>query len=774
MNYPTVHDASESTRWRVFIVAGELAVALDLKQRLEGQSYAVIGTAGTGAEAIALALQARPDVVLMDLLLSCSMDDIETANELRWRVGVPLILLTALRDPATVLWAKTALPDGFLLKPCEIGQICVTIEAAIARHRAEALGRLSERALAASSLGILITEVGGPDQPIVLCNSAFERMTGYTSAEVVGRNPGFLQPDDPELLQLFRQAVAGERDCRATLINYRKDGTSFWVELTLSSVRDATGCVTHVIGTQNDITERRRQENRVQEQARLLDCARDAILVHDVEGPITYWSRGAERIYGWSAEEAVGRLASELFGNPATAKLNEINRSLQDQREWSGEIQHLTKDRRRIVVDSRLTLVASPSNGRASVLAINTDVTGRKRLAEELGRTRSLENLGAIANSVAHDLNNSLGPILMAVDLMRLQPLADPIQELIEMIDTSAREGAATVNQLLAFSKGAKGEHILLNFGNLVREVAKVVRNTYPKSLRINVTIEPDLWLITGDAAQLPQMLLCLCANARDAMPQGGSLNISVKNAEFGVDFTDLPPEACPGSYLYVEVVDTGNGIPEEELAKLFDPSAAGDPQSPGFRLGLSTAHAIVKNHGGFIRCCNKTGAGTSFQIYFPAQSRAVAEAVVDGHASKIDARGLTVLVADDEPLGRRLLKSMLQFRGFKVLEAADGTEAVALFAQHHDEIKGVFTDLIMPHMDGFQLAFAMKRMQPNVKIIVISGLPKSLWQLGNDALNVLSLLSKPFRPDELDAVLRANFASMIQAPYPPPPSEPD
>ena len=511
-----------------------------------------------------------------------------------------------------------------------------------------------------------------------------------------------------------------------------------------------------------ETADRRQNRKHLQPQASLLDQTRDAVIVHEIDGPITYWNPGAERIYGWSADEALGRLASELLGNGATDKHSEISASLHDVQEWSGELDHLTKAHRKIVVDSRQTLVADPLNGRPSVLTISTDITGKKRQEGEQGRARSLENLGAIANSVAHELNNSLGPILMAVDLLRLQPLADPVQELVEMIDTSAREGAATVNQLLAFSKGAKGEHLLLNFGHLVREVAKVVRSTYPKSIRINVALQPDLWMITGDAAQLPQMLLCLCANARDAMPQGGSLNISARNSEFGVDFTGLPPEAPPGAYLYLEVVDTGNGIPEAEQPKLFDPSAAGDQPIPGFRLGLSTAHEITKNHGGFIRCCSKIGAGTSFQIYLPAQPRMILEPVPDGHSGKIDVRGLTVLVADDEPLGRRLLKSMLQFRGFKVLEAADGTEAVALFAQHHAEIKGVFTDLIMPHMDGFQLAFAMKRMQPNVKIIVISGLPKSLWQLGSDALNVLSLLPKPFRPDELDAVLRANFSSYM------------
>ncbi len=506
---------------------------------------------------------------------------------------------------------------------------------------------------------------------------------------------------------------------------------------------------------------RRPLEYRLQAQIRLFDQAQDALMIYQTDGPITYWNQGAERIYGWSAREAVGHTVQELFGEGAVAKLVEIDQALRAQKEWSGEIELLTKDLRRIVIDSRQTLVSDPLGGAKFVLEISTDITGKKHTESERGRARSLENLGAIANSVAHELNNSLGPILMAVDLMRLQPLADPVQELVEMIDTSAREGAATVNQLMAFSKGAKGEHILLNFGHLVREVAKVVRSTFPKFLRVNITSEPDLWMITGDAAQLPQMLLCLCANARDAMPQGGSLSITAKNAEFGVDFTDLPSEARPGSYLYIEVVDTGNGIPSEELSRLFDPSVAGEQPTPSFRLGLSTAHEIVKNHGGFIRCCNKPGAGTSFQIYLPAQPRSAPEATPDGTVGKIDAHGLTVLVADDEPLGRRLLKSMLQFRGFHVLEAADGTEAVALFAQHQAEIKGVFTDLIMPHMDGFQLAFAMKRMQPNVKIIVISGLPKSLWQLGSDAMNVLSLLSKPFRPDELDAVLRANFASI-------------
>ena len=278
-----------------------------------------------------------------------------------------------------------------------------------------------------------------------------------------------------------------------------------------------------------DITERKHAEERIAEQAALLDQARDAIVVRDLNGAILFWNKGAERIYGWTREEVMGRHIGRLI-YPELKKFEEINRLFLNRGEWSGELQHLTKDRSRLMMEARWTLVRDKEGLPHSVLAINTDITEKKRMETQFMRAQRMESVGTLAGGIAHDLNNILAPIMMSIEILE-QTATDPqAKKIIESIAVSSRRGADIVRQVLSFARGLEGERIEVDPKNLLIDIEAIIKETFPKNIRLEISLPEKSWKILGDPTQLHQILLNFCLNARDAMPHGGNLAITVEN----------------------------------------------------------------------------------------------------------------------------------------------------------------------------------------------------------------------------------------------------
>lgn len=319
-------NTTDSPRTRILLVEDEGIIAKDIRRRLEKLGYHVVGIADSGEEALKLAHEHQPELVLMDIVLQGLIDGVETAEQLRQRMDVPVIFLTAHSDVSTIERAKKSQPYGYLIKPFEERELHSSIQMALYRHQAEATQRLQHRAIAASASGIMITDALQPDNPILTCNRAFEQITGYTEAEAVGRNPRFLlgAGTDPEARALLRQAVAAQQDCRVVILNYRKDGTPFWNELAISPVRDATGRVTHFIGVQNDITDRKRAEDALRESHGILqtviESTPDLIFMKDLEGRYLVVNTAGARVFNRTAAEIIGT-GDEAFFPPELARL---------------------------------------------------------------------------------------------------------------------------------------------------------------------------------------------------------------------------------------------------------------------------------------------------------------------------------------------------------------------------------------------------------------------------------------------------------------------
>jgi PAS domain S-box-containing protein len=504
------------------------------------------------------------------------------------------------------------------------------------------------------------------------------------------------------------------------------------------------------------IAERKKAEKRIQEQAALLDKAQDAISVVDLHDRILYWNRSAERLYGWTTEDAVGRKAGELLFRGPSAQLAEALAAVQDKGEWTGELQQVTRAGAKITVESRWTLVRDDEGRPTSRLVVNTNVTEKKKIEAQFLRAQRMESIGTLAGGIAHDLNNVLAPILMAVDLLK-RPMPDAGRlPLLATIQTSAERGAEMVRQILSFARGSEGQRVIVQLKHLIRDLEKVLASTLPKSITVSTDMTRDLWVVKGDATQLYQVLMNLCVNARDAMPEGGKLTITAGHKVLDETFARMHLDARPGPYVVLRVADTGTGIVPEVLDRIFDPFFTTKEIGKGTGLGLATVLGIVKSHGGFVSVASELGKGTQFSVYLPAAETAGSGPQPEQQRPSRCGRGELILVVDDEAPIRAVMTAVLEGHGYRVLVAREGAEALGLYAKHRDEVRLVITDLMMPGMDGAATIRALRQVSPDVRVLATSGMAGWPAQMGlSQSAGAQGFLAKPYTSQELVAAVR-------------------
>ena len=500
-----------------------------------------------------------------------------------------------------------------------------------------------------------------------------------------------------------------------------------------------------------DVTEKGQAEDRLHEQAKLLDLAQDAIMVRDMEDRVEFWNHGAENLYGWTAAEVQGKEASGFLYENDPVAAAAARAAVIENGKWTGECKHSCKDGGTVMVRSRWTLVRDELAAPKSILIINTDITEQKKIEEQFLRAQRLESIGTLASGVAHDLNNILVPILMAAPLLRGDMPAEEREKLLAIVQSSAERGASIVKQVITFARGADGDRLLLQPIYLVQEIVKIAEETFPKSVAVRTNYPEDLWTIVADPTQLHQVLLNLCINARDAMPTGGTLTLALENFEVDDHYASMTPRAKAGPHVLLEVSDTGTGIPSEIIDKIFDPFFTTKELGQGTGLGLSTVIGIVKSHGGFVSVYSEIGRGTTFKVFLPANRSELATAHTSQAAPLPPASGELLLIVDDEKSILQVAQALLEGHGYQVLTAGDATEALAIFALRMNEIELVLTDLAMPFMDGVALIRTLQKMKPDVRVIASTGRGGQDGR-GNEIaqLNVRASLTKPYNKDKL------------------------
>jgi PAS domain S-box-containing protein len=502
--------------------------------------------------------------------------------------------------------------------------------------------------------------------------------------------------------------------------------------------------------------ERGDAEERIRKQAALLDKARDAIIAYDMDGHVIYWNKSAERLTGWSKEEMLGKRANDyLFDDEQREKLPSCWKAVKETDEWKGELHQQTKDGEEIIVESRWTLVREADGTPESVLVINTDITERKQLESQFLRSQRMESIGRLVSGIAHDLGNLLVPISLGVKVLQ-QRFSDDEKAIrtLSMIQNSAERGSDMVEQVLAFARGVEGERVMLQPETVIDDVRNITGETFPEEIDVDVEVDDDLEQVMGDATQVQQVLMNLCVNARDAMPDGGTLTIRAENTTLEEEDARKNIDAEPGEYVCLAVADTGVGMPDEVVDKIFEPFYTTKPEGEGTGLGLSTAYSIIKGHDGFIDVSSTKGEGTTFRIFLPV---ATDEETTDEERPTTvmqNGEGTRVFLVDDEPNILSATRDALEQSGFQVDTAPNGQEALDQLKARQFDVDVLITDIVMPNLDGVSLIKEVHAARPDVPIIAASGLADSRT---DDALDAGAdvFLSKPFTDEKLRAALQ-------------------
>jgi two-component system, cell cycle sensor histidine kinase and response regulator CckA len=454
-------------------------------------------------------------------------------------------------------------------------------------------------------------------------------------------------------------------------------------------------------------------------------------------------NEAAVQNYGWTREAFLQMTIEDLYRPQDRPKLLADAARPTEEHAQLEAAQHLRKDGS--LIDVEVSLHDLMFEGRQARLVIASDVTDKKRIEASVLRSQRLESLGTLASGIAHDLNNILSPLSISTFLLRPKISDAGGYETLDTMEEVIERGSQLIKRVLSFARGTEGERIPVNPERVLGEVVSIVKETFPKSIHIQFSATGKTGTVLGDPTQLHQVLMNLCVNARDAMPQGGNLELEAKTIEIDEHEAQLLPDAKPGRYVMISVKDTGTGIAPQVMDKIFDPFFTTKEQGKGTGLGMSTSLGIVQSLGGFINVYSEPGEGTLFQIYLPAQDAGVEAEIPEEVVELPLGKGELILLVDDEEPIRRVTRGMLEASNYRVLTASDGGKACALYREKPDEIKLVLTDMMMPVMDGASTIRELRRLNPHLPVIASSGLAEAGREEQARRLGAQKFLSKPY-----------------------------
>jgi len=612
--------------------------------------------------------------------------------------------------------------------------------------------QLMTAALDAAPNTIVITDDKGV---IKWVNPSFTKDTGYSFEEAIGQNPRILKSgkqSDEYYAEMWRVISSG-KPWRGEFVNRRKNGELYTEDVNVAPVRDSNGVVRHYIAIKYDITLRKRAEDELRLFRTLVDASEDSFEVVDPEtGRFLDISAGHCEKLGYTRDEMLALRVSDIETTVTQADWPRVMEMLRKAGNQVGQGRHRCKDGSVFPVEYHVKLVRLD---RDYIIGVVHDVTEQKKLEEQLLRAQRLESLGMLAAGIAHDLNNILSPIAMAVPLLRANAFTKDDLQVLNTVESCTRRGSGLVRQILNFVHGIGGEPSVLNVGHVMRDLVGVLSETFPKSVTVTCDVQRDLWPVLANPTHIHQVLLNLGVNARDAMPAGGSLHFRAGNCILEESSVQAIKASQPGmnvktgAWIVLHVSDTGSGIPPGIVSRIWDPFFSTKGAQKGTGLGLSTVGTILRAHHGFCTLQTELGRGTTFHVYLPAVEAPGRDSTHPFAENAPRGNGETILLVDDEREILETATSILIQGGYRVVSAANGAEACAIFESRCSEIALVVTDQDMPELDGTGLIRFIRKSRPDFKVLVTSGLTGSSGTSSSDDM-AAPFLSKPFTSFEL------------------------
>lgn len=600
------------------------------------------------------------------------------------------------------------------------------------------------------------------------CNQSFANDAGVESPDVL------IGMDDYQLVWKAQAELYRTDDRRVLETSHpnlyyeepqtKTDGTTAWLCTSKVPLRNENDEIFGVLGMYEDITERKRSEDKLMEQAELLDLTHDSIIVRSMDNTITFWNKGSEIQYGWKSEDVRGKVKThDLLQTIFPVPLEEINDALQQTDRWEGDLIHTRRDGSQVTVSSRWVIKRDQNNAPVALLEINNDITMRKQaerekieLEQQLQHTQKLESLGVLAGGIAHDFNNILTIIMGHCSLAELDPKIANTR--IPIIYKAAERAAGLCRQMLVYAGKASLTPTQVNLPELVDEMVTMLKATTSQSVVINSDLSSEVLAITGDASQIRQIVMNLIINASEAIGEAhGVINVTLDNTVIGVEQQErdhLGKIITPGWYARLEVADTGCGMGDETMRRIFEPFYT--TKFTGRGLGMSAVLGIISAHKGALQVSSQPGNGSTFKVYLPLEiSEFSGGENLGKDAPPVQWQGSgTILLVEDEDQVRFIAEMLLTGFGFEVIEAVNGKEALELYQKSSTDITLVVTDVGMPVMDGYELIRTLKKNNPALPIIVTSGFGDTDITSRIAAEDVSGFINKPYKPEQLRELL--------------------
>lgn len=589
----------------------------------------------------------------------------------------------------------------------------------------------------------------------IAANGRAVDLLGYTAEQMAQLHYGDLSAEPEESKKILQRLLAGDHVPAYERLFRKKNGEVFPVEINVELVCDERGRPLHIQSIVRDITLRKEAEEVLRLRSAALEAAANAIVITDVTGKIQWANLAFTRLTGYAVAEVQAKNPHILrSGKHSSAFYQEMWQTILAGQVWQGELVNKRKDGSLYQEQMTITPVRAGGAQITHFIAIKEDISERLAREKQERRSQRLESIGALAGGLAHDLNNVLAPIALYLDILRSKHPASERE--IEMIASGVKRSGEMVRQLVTFARGAEGKRVLIQLNHLVKEMQGIMEATFPKNIRVDVAVDKILPTVLGDATQLHQVLLNLCVNARDAMPQGGALRLQTTRQEVDHFFAAAVPDALPGSYVRLRVQDTGMGLAPNVMEHMFEPFFSTKAPDKGTGLGLATVLGIVRGHGGFLHVNSHDDRGATFDVYLPIADEGPAAG--QGERERpypLHGSGELVLLVDDQEAIRKIGGAVLKRLNYTPLVAADGVDGLIKMAEHRDRLHAIITNLRMPQMDGLAFVGALRRTLPHVPIIVTTGHMDEETAVQLRTVGVTTYLDKPFTEAQLAEALR-------------------